>query len=71
MLQNSSQKSLSSYIKRYAWKNAKTEDLWDVLTEETNLPVNVMMNTWTKCKGYPIISVKLKGHILELEQVRP
>ncbi|XP_031388911.1 aminopeptidase M1-like [Punica granatum] len=62
------QKSLSSYIKRYAWKNAKTEDLWNVLTEETGVKVNAMMNTWTKRKGYPVISVKLKGHILEVEQ---
>ncbi|KAK9282412.1 hypothetical protein L1049_005329 [Liquidambar formosana] len=62
------QKSLSSYMKRYARRNAKTEDLWSVLSEESGLQVNVMMDTWTKQKGYPVIFVKSKDHILEFEQ---
>lgn len=62
------QKSLSSYMKRYAWKNAKTEDLWTVLTEESGVEVTNLMDTWTKQKGYPLISVNLNGHILKFEQ---
>ncbi|KAF8011554.1 hypothetical protein BT93_J1990 [Corymbia citriodora subsp. variegata] len=62
------QKSLSSYMKRYAWKNAKTEDLWSVLTEESGVEVTNLMETWTKQKGYPLISVNLNGHILAFEQ---
>lgn len=56
-------------MKRYARKNAKTEDLWSVLSEESGLQVNAMMDTWTKQKGYPLIFVKSKDHILEFEQV--
>lgn len=63
------QKSLSSYVKRYAGKNAKTEDLWSVLTEESGVKVNSLMDAWTKQKGYPVISVKAKDHVLEFEQV--
>ncbi|MBA0691178.1 hypothetical protein Goari_008820 [Gossypium aridum] len=62
------QKSLSFYIRRYAWSNARTEDLWSVLSEVTGIQVNSMMDSWTKQKGYPVISVKSKDHILEFEQ---
>ncbi|TQD78131.1 hypothetical protein C1H46_036318 [Malus baccata] len=46
-------KLLSSYIKRYSGKNAKTEDLWGVLSEESGVKVSEMMDGWTKEKGYP------------------
>ncbi|RVX16959.1 Aminopeptidase M1 [Vitis vinifera] len=59
---------MSTYMKRYAGKNAKTDDLWSVLSEESGIQVNSMMDTWTKQKGYPLISVKSKDNILELEQ---
>uniref|UniRef100_A0A2N9FTL6 Alpha-aminoacylpeptide hydrolase n=1 Tax=Fagus sylvatica TaxID=28930 RepID=A0A2N9FTL6_FAGSY len=62
------QKSLSSYMKSYAGKNAKTEDLWCVLSEESGLQIDSMMAGWTKKKGYPVISVKSKDNILEFEQ---
>ncbi|XVF25182.1 hypothetical protein REPUB_Repub13aG0191300 [Reevesia pubescens] len=62
------QKSLSLYMKRYAWKNARTEDLWSVFSEVSGIQVNSMMDSWTKQKGYPVISVKSKDHILEFEQ---
>ncbi|KAM1016828.1 hypothetical protein EV2_047476 [Malus domestica] len=64
------QKSLSSYIKRFSGKNAKTEDLWSVLSEESGVKVSEMMDGWTKEKGYPVISVKAKEHILEFEQTQ-
>uniref|UniRef100_A0A0E0M0C9 Aminopeptidase n=1 Tax=Oryza punctata TaxID=4537 RepID=A0A0E0M0C9_ORYPU len=62
------QKALASYIKKYAYSNAKTEDLWAVLEEVSGEPVKDLMTTWTKKQGYPVISVKLKGHDVELEQ---
>ncbi|KAL5576285.1 hypothetical protein UlMin_017984 [Ulmus minor] len=62
------QKSLSSYVKRYAGKNAKTEDLWSVLSEESGIKVKSMMDAWTTKQGYPVISVKAKGSILQFEQ---
>ncbi|KAK6161997.1 hypothetical protein DH2020_001838 [Rehmannia glutinosa] len=62
------QRALASYIKRYACSNAKTEDLWSVLQEESGEPVNKLMNSWTKQKGYPVVSVKVKDQKLEFEQ---
>lgn len=63
------QRSLASYIKKFACSNAKTEDLWAALEEGSGEPVNKLMNSWTKQKGYPVISVKIKEEKLELEQV--
>ena len=63
------QKGLNSYIKRYAWKNARTEDLGAVLSEESGNSVNELMDSWTKQKGYPVVFAKHKGDELELEQV--
>ncbi|GAV84937.1 Peptidase_M1 domain-containing protein/DUF3358 domain-containing protein [Cephalotus follicularis] len=64
------QKSLSSYMKIYAWKNAKTEDLWSVLSEESGIQVNLIMDSWTKQKGFPVISVKSKDRTLEFDQAQ-
>jgi puromycin-sensitive aminopeptidase len=63
------QKALASYIKKYAYSNAKTEDLWAVIEKETGEPVKDLMSTWTKQKGYPVINAKLKGNDMELDQV--
>ncbi|KAF8035976.1 hypothetical protein BT93_C1868 [Corymbia citriodora subsp. variegata] len=62
------QRSLASYIKRHAFSNAKTEDLWAALEEGSGEPVNEIMNSWTKQKGYPVVSVKIKDNKLEFEQ---
>ncbi|KAI6679924.1 hypothetical protein NL676_033805 [Syzygium grande] len=62
------QRSLASYIKRHACSNAKTEDLWAALEEGSGEPVNKLMNSWTKQKGYPVVSIKLKDDKLEFEQ---
>ncbi|KAF5748340.1 Aminopeptidase M1 isoform 1 [Tripterygium wilfordii] len=62
------QRSLASYIKKHAYKNAKTEDLWAALEEGSGEPVNKLMNSWTKQKGYPVVSVKVKDQKLEFEQ---
>ncbi|TVU09291.1 hypothetical protein EJB05_42754 [Eragrostis curvula] len=64
------QKALAAYIRKYAYSNAKTEDLWAVLEEKTGEPVKNLMTTWTKQQGYPVINANLKGDYLELEQAQ-
>lgn len=63
------QKGLVSYIKRYEYKNAKTEDLWSVLSEVSGEPVKELMDSWTKQQGYPVVDVQLKSEALVIEQV--
>ncbi|KAH6793241.1 aminopeptidase M1 [Perilla frutescens var. hirtella] len=62
------QKSLGSYMKKFGFSTAKTEDLWSVISETSGVEVNKIMDAWTKQKGYPVITVKLKGTACEFEQ---
>ncbi|XP_058786017.1 aminopeptidase M1-like [Vicia villosa] len=62
------QRSLASYIKKHAYSNAKTEDLWAALEEGSGEPVNKLMTTWTKQQGYPVVSVKVNNQNLEFDQ---
>ncbi|KAK4599002.1 hypothetical protein RGQ29_009192 [Quercus rubra] len=62
------QRSLSSYINKFACSNAKTEDLWAALEEGSDEPVNKLMNSWTRQKGYPVITVEVKDQKLVFEQ---
>ncbi|KAL9985945.1 hypothetical protein ACROYT_G008402 [Oculina patagonica] len=56
-------KGLKRYLKRFEYANAKTEDLWAVLGEESCVQgrcvdVKHMMNTWTLQMGYPIVDIR-------------
>ncbi|KAI3776426.1 hypothetical protein L1987_46208 [Smallanthus sonchifolius] len=61
-------KHKETHIKKHACSNAKTEDLWVVLEEESKEPVHKLMHSWTKQKGYPIVSVSVKDSKLVFEQ---
>lgn len=51
---------LCSYLKKFSYKNASTEDLWFHLGEASGSPVADVMSTWTKQMGYPVLSVEGK-----------
>jgi puromycin-sensitive aminopeptidase len=57
------------YIKKYAYKNASTGDLWSSLSEVSGEPVEELMDSWTKQKGYPVLTVHIKDSNLVIEQV--
>ncbi|MBI2367288.1 MAG: M1 family metallopeptidase [Deltaproteobacteria bacterium] len=56
------------YLRRHAYANAETTDLWDALEESTRQPVRALMDTWIFQPGYPLISVEKKGTGLLLSQ---
>ncbi|KAL8166503.1 hypothetical protein V2J09_008002 [Rumex salicifolius] len=62
------QRALASYIKKHAYSNAKTEDLWDAIEKESGEPVTQLMTSWTKQMGYPVLSAKMNDQKLEFEQ---
>lgn len=64
------QKGLQKYLKRHAYKNATTEDLWQALEEVSGKPVKMIMDNWTKKAGYPLLTVTEKGKELVLSQAR-
>ncbi|KAG8184338.1 hypothetical protein JTE90_005356 [Oedothorax gibbosus] len=51
---------VSAYLKKYAFGNAETENLWDSLTEASKEGLNVssLMRTWTHQMNYPYIMVE-------------
>ena len=64
------QKGLQYYLKKYAYSNTQTEDLWDALEKVSGKPVNKVMKNWTSKSGHPVITVVDKGSKLQLTQSR-
>ncbi|KAJ8317302.1 hypothetical protein KUTeg_005206 [Tegillarca granosa] len=50
-------KGMNSYLTKYKYKNAFTENLWESLEAASGKPVQSVMTTWTKQMGYPVIKV--------------
>ncbi len=56
------------YLRRHAYANAETTDLWDALEESTRQRVRALMDTWIFQAGFPLISVEREGRDLVLKQ---
>jgi len=56
------------YLRRHAYGNAETTDLWDALEESTRQPARALMDTWIFQPGYPVISVEKQGRSICLTQ---
>jgi glutamyl aminopeptidase len=52
-------KGIHNFLVKYAYKNAVTQDLFDELhkVSSQSLDITKIMNTWTKQKGYPILTL--------------
>jgi puromycin-sensitive aminopeptidase len=44
------------YLRKHAYANTVTTDLWDALEEESGEPVRDIMNTWILQGGHPLVS---------------
>ncbi|XP_064466191.1 puromycin-sensitive aminopeptidase-like isoform X2 [Ornithodoros turicata] len=53
-------KGMSLYLTKHKYKNTVTKDLWKSLADACHMPVEEVMSTWIKQKGYPVISVSGK-----------
>ncbi|XP_072480520.1 glutamyl aminopeptidase [Notamacropus eugenii] len=51
------------YLKKYHFKNARTDDFWKALEEASNQPVKKVMDTWTRQMGYPVLNVHGNKHV--------
>ncbi|KAH8149022.1 uncharacterized protein LAJ45_06998 [Morchella importuna] len=58
------------YLKKHAYGNTHTGDLWAALSDASGKDVEKDMATWTKKTGYPVITVKENGNELHLTQNR-
>lgn len=63
--ENTFRRGVSKYLKKYAYRNAEQDDLWNSLTEEAHkneallpdITVKQIMDSWTLQTGYPLITV--------------
>jgi len=46
-----------NYIKKHAYGNTETGDLWSALADASGKPVQSVMDIWTKNVGFPVIGV--------------
>jgi aminopeptidase N len=60
---------LRVYLKKHAYGNTDTLDLWAALEEVSNKPVTKFMSGWTSRSGYPIVRADF-GKAQKLEQER-
>ena len=61
------QGGLYRYLKANEYGNARTQDLWAALEEESGLPVTSIMDSWVKQTGYPVIEVKAARNDSEVQ----
>lgn len=61
---------LRHYLKKHAYKNTQTEDLWASLEKVSKKPVKKIMDTWTKQPGYPLVKIRELPAGVRLEQQR-
>lgn len=55
------------YLKKHAYGNTKTSDLWASLSEASGKNVSDVMETWTKKVGFPVVSVTEKPETGSIE----
>ncbi|KAK4186153.1 peptidase family M1-domain-containing protein [Podospora australis] len=59
------------YLKKHAYGNTQTGDLWASLAEASGKSVEDVMQVWTKNIGFPVVTVTEKGdNTIELKQNR-
>ncbi|KAH8677603.1 peptidase family M1 [Xylariales sp. PMI_506] len=63
-------KGVSLYLNKHAYSNAKTEALWAGLAEASNTDVSVLMGTWIKEIGHPMLTVAEEPGQISVKQSR-
>ncbi|KAL2891232.1 Aminopeptidase 2, mitochondrial [Ceratocystis lukuohia] len=51
-------KGVSNYLKKYAYGNAKTQALWDALSEASGQDVTALMTPWIGKIGHPVLTIE-------------
>ena len=58
------------YLQAHAYGDASTGDLWAALGRASGQPIPALMDGWIFRPGFPIVSARLDGRVLVLEQQR-
>ncbi len=51
------QKGLGNYMKKHAYGNTETTDLWNAWGDVSGMPIADMMASWTEQMGFPLVKV--------------
>jgi len=63
-------KGLKNYLSKFRYKNARGQDLWDAIGKASKMPVSLMVNSWLKQPGFPLVDIKQNGTNLKISQNR-
>ncbi|KAI1438580.1 peptidase family M1 [Xylaria sp. CBS 124048] len=61
---------VGAYLKKYAYGNAKTEYLWQALSDASGADVHALMGSWIEKIGHPVINVAEKPGSILVQQNR-
>lgn len=61
---------LRFYLKKHAYGNTDTVDLWAALEEVSGKPVRDFMHAWTSQSGYPVVHANVSDADIALTQTR-
>jgi tricorn protease interacting factor F2/3 len=59
---------VTDYLRRFAYGNARTEDLWNALGRSSGEPVAAIAGPWIGRAGLPVIAARIGPRGVELEQ---
>jgi aminopeptidase N len=63
-------KGLKLYLKRHAYSNTESTDLWRAWEDVSDKQVGDFMDSWTKQPGFPLLKADLKNRVLSISQQR-
>ena len=61
---------IGAYLKKHAYSNAKTDDLWTALSEASGKDVKNFMDPWIRKIGFPVITIAEEPGQLGIKQSR-
>ena len=61
---------LRTYLKKFAYQNAKGDDLWNEIGKEAKMPVRTTINSWIRQVGFPLVDAKRQNSTLVISQKR-
>jgi puromycin-sensitive aminopeptidase len=61
---------VSHYLRIHSYGNTDTGDLWDAIEHTSGEPVRRIMDSWIWQPGYPLVSARVDGDELVLDQRR-
>ncbi|KAF3929112.1 Laeverin [Dactylellina cionopaga] len=63
-------KGIRSYLKKHAFQNTVTSDLWAALSEASGKDISHMMDVWTRQIGHPVVTVTETKSGIKVKQNR-